>query len=119
MSYTDGKKWNRRPFEIRGPVAPYYSSNLCQFVPERCSISPGGAVLYAKLPESNGVYSVEFKSQAGAHLKTVDGATSNGVIEVQWDMIDDRGQTYTNNSVDSVFHVTLPDSGRSLTQRGP
>src|SRR2546427_8678879 len=33
--------------------------------------------------------------------------------------IDQNGQRYTNNSFNSIFHVTLPDSGRSQTQKGP
>ncbi len=119
FSYTDGIKRSRRHVEIKGPPVAYYSSNLCQFVAERCDLNPKGAVLYAKLPESNGVYTVELLSSKGSHLKTISGTTSNGVIEIRWDLTDERGQTYTNDSIDSVFRVTLPDSGRSMTQRGP
>ncbi len=119
FSYADGVKRNRRLIEVKGPVTPYYSSNICQFVSERCSLSAQGAALYAKLPESNGIYSVELQTQSGAHLKTISGVTSNGVIEILWNLIDDRGQAFTNTSLSSVFHVTLPDSGRSMTQRGP
>ncbi len=119
FSYSAGSGRKREFSEITGPVTPFYSSNLCQFVTDRCSLTPRGLVLYARLPESNGSYSVDLLSPKGAHLKTVNGATTNGVIEIRWDRIDDRGQTNADNSVDSLFRVTLPESGRSLTQRGP
>ena len=119
LSYEDGPRRNRRSLEIKGPAAPYYSSNLCQFVLEQCSLNTTGAVLYAKLPESNGIYTVELKTMKGGHLKTIEGRTTNGVIEVKWNLIDDAGRRYADQALDSVFHVTLPGSGRSMTQRGP
>jgi hypothetical protein len=75
--------------------------------------------LYAKLPESNGVYTIELKAPAGAHIKTFKGTTTNGVIRVHWDLIDDRGNRYTNEAFDSVFQITLPGSGRSQTLKRP
>jgi hypothetical protein len=49
----------------------------------------------------------------------MSGSTSNGIINLHWDLIDERGQKYTNSSLDSVFNVTLPDSGRSQSMKGP
>jgi hypothetical protein len=46
-------------------------------------------------------------------------STSNGVIRAHWDLIDDHGNRCTNESIDSVFQVTLPGSGRSQTLKGP
>ena len=119
LLYAEGKARNRRSIEVTGPVVPFFSTNICQFFPDRCELTPRGAILYARLPESNGVYAVELKSPGGTHLTTITGATSNGVIEIHWDLVDDRGQKYTNSSLGSVFHVTLPASGHRQIQRGP
>jgi len=105
--------------KVRGPAVLFVSTNLCQFNSTYDSFNENGATLYAKLPESNGVYTIELKSAAGVHLKTVTGRTSNGVINVRWDLIDDHGRRFTNDSFSSVFTVTLPDLGRSQQIRGP
>ena len=105
--------------EIKGPLVPFFSSNLCQFDPFYSEFDSKGGILYARLPESNGTYVIELKSPVGVHVRTFTGSTSNGVIKVRWDLTDERGNAYTNDSVDSIFHVTLPDSGRSQTLKGP
>jgi len=105
--------------EITGPLAPFFSSNLCQFDPAYSQFDAGGATLYAKLPESNGIYTIELKSPAGDHIRSFTGSTSNGVIHVHWDLTDDHGNRCTNESLDSVYHIKLPDSGRSQTLKGP
>jgi hypothetical protein len=105
--------------EVKGPLVPFVSSNLCQFDPFYSEFDSKGGILYARLPESNGTYTIELKSPSGVPVRTFTGSTSNGVIQVHWDLTDERGKTYTNESVDSVFHVTLPDSGRSQTLKGP
>jgi len=55
----------------------------------------------------------------GAVLKTLSGATTNGIITVFWDLVDDHGRVLTNDSFDSIFRITLPDSGRSQSLNGP
>ena len=103
-----------------GPMTPFVVTNLCQFTPESASFDPDrGAKFYARLPESNGTYQIELKSPAGERLRSITGSTTNGFFEVHWDLTDDRGRRCTNDSYDSVFHITLPDSGRSQTLRGP
>jgi hypothetical protein len=103
-----------------GPVTPVVVTNLCQFTPESASFDPElGAKFYARLPESNGTFQIELKSPAGERLRTITGITTNGFFEVHWDLTDDHGRRCTNDSYDSVFHITLPDSGRSQTLRGP
>ena len=105
--------------KVQGPAVLYVSTNLVQFSAAYDSFTPAGATLYAKLPESNAVYSIELTTPAGAHLQTLAGRTSNGVIKVHWNLIDDHGVRYTNDSFDSAFSVTLPDSGRKQTMKGP
>lgn len=104
---------------VRGPAAPVFTSNLCQFSHLYDTFNPRGATLYARLPESNGVYSIELKDPAGNHIITLKGTTSNGVINQHWNLVDDQGRAFTKQSFDSVFTVTLPDSGRSQTMKGP
>ena len=74
--------------KVKGPVVPFVSTNLCQFDSAYDHFDAHGVTLYARLPESN------------------------GVIRVPWDLFDDHGNRCTNAVIDSVFHVTLPDSGR-------
>ena len=102
-----------------GPAVLFVSTNLCQFDAAFDHFDGRGVTLYARLPESNGVYTIELKAPAGAQVKTLKGTTSNGVIKVHWNMIDDRGQRFTNDTLDSVFQVTLPGSGRSQKLKGP
>ncbi len=112
-----GGDW--RTLEVRGPVIPYYSSNVLQFFEGTGLFTDKGATLYAKLAETHGIYTIELQSPTGEHIKTILGTTSNGVINVFWDLKDDHGNKYTNNSLKAVFNVTLPDSGRSQSTRGP
>jgi hypothetical protein len=72
-----------------------------------------------RLVESNGLYSIELTSPAGAHLKTLTGRTSNGVIKAHWNLIDDHGRRYTDESFNSTFTVRLLDSGLTQTMKGP
>lgn len=105
---------------VKGPVKPFFSSNLCQFFPASTLWDDRGANIAAwRLAESNAVFSIELKTRSGAHLKTFNGRTTNGIIHLDWDLLDDHGQKYTNHSFVSFFHITLPGSGRSQTLRQP
>ena len=120
--YVQARLWVRmvpqasRGFEVNGPISPYYSSNVCQFEPFYSEYDLGGAILYAKLAQSNANYSIELTGPGGTHIKTITGSTSNGVIKEHWNLADDRGMKYTNGSFDSTFSVTFPDS-RAGTNR--
>jgi hypothetical protein len=71
------------------------------------------------LPERNGAYAIEIKSPGGELLRTINGNTSNSFIKEHWDLTDEHGRVCTNDSFDTVVHVTLPGSGRSQTLKGP
>jgi hypothetical protein len=105
--------------DIRGPVTPFFSTNLLQFFEESSVFTDKGATLYAKIPELRGTYSIELQTLDKKHLITFNGTTTNGIIDVDWNLMDDRGNKFTNESFNSVFNVTLPDSGRSQTVGGP
>jgi hypothetical protein len=105
---------------IFGPVTPFVVTNLGQFTPQSAVFNPNaGAKFYARLAEPNGAYRIELKSPVGELLKTIRGSTTNGFVEVHWDLTDERGRHCTNDSYDSVFHITLTESGRSQTLKGP
>ncbi len=103
-----------------GPAISFVVTNLCQFTPESANFTPQtGANFYARLPESNGTYKVELKSLNGELVRTFAGSTTNRFFQVRWDLTDETGRRCTNNEYNSFFHLTLPDSGRSQTLRGP
>lgn len=105
---------------ITGPVAPFTVSNLCQFSVSSAHFNPAvGATLHAKLPEPVATYRVELTSPEGVVLRNFTGSTSNGVLKQFWDLNDDHGRRCTNHSYGSRFHITLPESGRSQSLRGP
>jgi len=105
---------------IEGPITYFTITNLCQFSISSATFDPQtGATWRARLPESNGLYTIDLATPEGKRLKTITGSTTNGVIKVHWDLIDDQGQRFTNDSFDSVFHINLPDSVRSQTLNGP
>jgi len=114
-----GKGGDWHTLEVKGPVLPFYSSNVVQFFEGTSLFTDKGASLYAKIAEPHGVYTIELKSPAGEHIKTISGTTSNGVIDVFWDLHDEHGNKYTNDSLKAVYHVTLPRSGRSQNTEGP
>jgi hypothetical protein len=121
LQYANQSRRGRasEPIEVRGPLALFVSTNVCQFDPAYSGFGPGGAILYARLAESNATYTIELKTPAGVLIRTFTGATSNGLINVHWDLIDQQGRTYTNDSFHGVFNVTLTKSGRSQTLKGP
>ena len=109
-----------RALDVVGPLSPFSISNICQFSVESSVFNPYiGATLRAKLPEDNASFSVDMISPDGVRQKTITGNTTNGVIKVFWDLINDQGVRCANQSFNTVFHVTLTDSGRTQTMRGP
>jgi hypothetical protein len=105
--------------EIKGPALAFLSTNLCQFNADSSLFSDTGANIFARVAESNAIFSIEIKTRAGNHVKTFTGGTTNGVIALEWDLVDDGGVRYTNNSFTSYFHITVPSSGRSQTFQQP
>ena len=105
---------------ISGPVLPFVNSNLCQFSLSSANYDEErGAIFHGRLPEMNGTYAIDCTTTNGAHLKTLTGSTSNGVFKAVWDLVDDNGHRLSGETFDSVVHITLPDSGRTQTLRGP
>ncbi len=107
-------------FWLKGPAISVVSSNLCQFSLASAYFEPeSGATLQARVPEPHCHFTVELRTTNGIPLKTITGSTSNGTIKVHWGLLDERGNRCTNEAFGSVFHITLPESGRSQTLNGP
>jgi hypothetical protein len=105
---------------VAGPIAMMEVTNLCQFSESSANFdSATGAWLFAKTPEMKANYSVEIFTPEGKRVKTISGNTSNGEIEVFWDLIGDNQKKLRDQSFSTVFHITLPDSGRKQTLKGP
>jgi hypothetical protein len=106
--------------ETAGPPFPFTISNLCQISASSDHFDPNlGAAIHFKFPEPNGKYQIDLISTNGARLKRFEGTTSNGVVKLHWDLIQDDGKRFAGNFFSSIFHLTLPDSGRSQTMKGP
>jgi hypothetical protein len=103
-----------------GPLALVVVSNLCQFSLNSAYFKPElDATLRAKLLEPNAAYSLEITLPTGELLKTITGSTSNGLMTIHWDLVDDRGVRRTNSAFNTLIKVNLLDSGRTQTLKGP
>jgi len=104
----------------RGPAIPVTTSNLCQFSLDCANYDVElGARFHARLPEKNGLYSIECVTTNGEHLKTLTGSTSNGEFNGVWNLVDDHGHRLTGETFNSIVHLTFQDSGRTQTLNGP
>ena len=104
----------------RGPAISVVTSNLCQFSLDSATYDVEfGATFHARLPEANGLYSIECVSTNGEHLKTLTGSATNGEFKTIWNLVDDHGHRLHGETFNSIVHITLPEAGRSQTLRGP
>jgi len=107
-------------FMTKGSAISVVTSNLCQFSLDSATYDiEFGARFHARLPESNGLYSIECLTTNGAHLATLNGSTTNGEFNTVWDLVDDHGHRLNGETFNSIVHITLPDSGRTQTLKGP
>jgi len=105
---------------MSGPPVAVTTSNLCQFSLDCVNYDADvGARFHARLPEKNGNFSIECVTTNGAHLTTLTGSTTNGEFNVVWNLVDDHGQRLHGETFNTIVHITLPDSGRTQTLKGP
>lgn len=105
--------------DVMGPAFEANVTNLCQFSISSATFdSRTGATLRAILPEKRADYSIDMLAK-GERLKTITGSTTDGVMDVFWDLIDDHGQKLHDESFETVVHLEFPDSGRAQTLKGP
>ncbi|HEY3761983.1 MAG TPA: DUF2330 domain-containing protein [Verrucomicrobiae bacterium] len=107
-------------FMGKGPAMLFVNSNLCQFnLYSSYFNQSAGAIYRARLPETNGTYIARLVTTNGAPLKTITGNTTDGRIDVRWNMVNDNGQRFTGENFNSIWQISLPGSGRTQTLRGP
>jgi hypothetical protein len=105
---------------LKGPAIPVVTTNFCQFSLNSATYEvERGAIFHTRLPEKNGLYSIECVTTNGEHLKTISGSTTNGEFKEVWNLVDDHGNRLHGETFNSIVHITLPDSGRTQTLRGP
>jgi hypothetical protein len=106
--------------DLTGPVLPFVSSNVFYFdEPMATTFGPRGAFFSARLAGTHATFSIELKSPTGEHLTTLRGTSTNGLVRAHWDLIDDQGRKYTNESFESTIQVTLPDSAPPPNRPSP
>lgn len=110
--FIQGQKSKSDYQKFFGPFYPFYSSNACQF--DGDTFDSHGAILHAKLFESNASYSIDIQSKIGTHIRTISGRITNGEINEFWDLTDDAGNLVSNmTEVNCVFYVTNSTSGEA------
>lgn len=103
-----GPKLHWDEITVIGPALPFYSSNVCRFFEGSTLFDSTGAILQAKLKEQNATYSIELKTVKGKHIKTITGSTTNGMIDLDWDLTGEHGNKCKDGSFDAIFYVTYP-----------
>jgi hypothetical protein len=96
-------------FELTGPALSYYASNTCCFYDSSTLFADDGADLYAKLREPSAKFRVEVRSVKGKLVNNISSSTTNGEINLAWNLTGLDGNKFTNNSFIGSFYVTYPD----------
>jgi hypothetical protein len=97
---------------LKGPLFSFLSTNAVQSFPHGDVYNDNGAFFHVKLAQRVGSYCLELTTPSGDHIHTITGSTTNGIVDVQWDLLDDGGKRYTNDSFNSSWTVTFPDSAK-------
>lgn len=123
IEYRRGRspRRNYSPVEttLKGPLFSFVSTNVVQFFPYADGYTEKGAFFHVKLAQRVGSYSLKLTTPTGEHIHTITGSTTNGMVDVQWDLIDDKGQRYTNESFSSTWTVTFPDAPKDARTKSP
>jgi hypothetical protein len=109
--------YNPRETTLKGPLFAFVSTNAVQFFPYADVYTEKGASFHVKLAQPVGSYSLKLTTSTGEHLHTITGSTTNGIVDVQWDLIDDKGQRFTNESFSSTWTVTFPDTPKDASTK--
>jgi HEAT repeat protein len=95
---------------LKGPLFSFLSTNAVQSFPGGDVYNENGAFFHVKLAQQIGDYSLELTTPSGEHIHTINGSTTNGIVDVHWDLLYADGQRYTNDSFNSSWSVTFPNS---------
>jgi hypothetical protein len=94
---------------LKGPLFSFVSTNAVQCFPHGDTYTDYGAFFRVKLAQPVGSYSLELTTPSGEHIHTITGSTTNGIVEVHWDLLYDGGKRYTKESFNSSWTVKFPD----------
>jgi hypothetical protein len=97
-----------------GPASSCYSTNIVQLFQDSF-LADDRVTLHAKTIKPNAIYSVQIKILDGKIIKTCNGATTNGIINMKWDLPDNYPNKYINLDSVNVFNTITLDSGCSQT----
>lgn len=98
---------------VIGPPLPFYSSNVCRFFEGYSLFVSDNATLLAKLREPIARYRIELTTTNYEHLKSITGSVTNGLINLEWNLKDERDRKFKGDSFYGFFYVTYPDDQRS------
>ncbi len=107
-----------------GPLAPFYSDNVCRFFESDALFDQSGAYLDAQLPVLNANYSIRLYDPSTTPptlLKTIGpNSTSSGMIQEDWeDLTCDQGPSpFAGSAFDAVFDITLLDEAGTPIAHG-
>jgi hypothetical protein len=93
---------------LRGPLLSFMSTNSVQLFLHGNTYNDHGASFLVRLARPVGSYALELTTPSGEHIHTIEGSTTNGIVEVHWDLRYDGGKRYTNESLTSSWTVTFP-----------
>lgn len=104
-----------RDISLRGPLFSFQSTNTLQYFLHGDSYFDYGAYFRVKLAQPVGAYALELTTPSGEHIHTISGTTTNGIVNVYWDLLYDGGKRYTNESFNSTWNVTFPGTPTNST----
>jgi hypothetical protein len=108
-----------REIPLRGPLLSFLSTNTLQYFLHGDSYFDYGAYFRVKLAQPVGAYALELTTPSGEHIHTISGTTTNGVVNVYWDLLYGGGKRYTNESFNSTWSVTFPNPPKPGTTNSP
>jgi len=94
--------------QVIGPPLVVFSSNACWFLEGSTLFSHTGATINAQLYEKTATYKIVLKTVKGRHIRTFKGSTTNGVIDLEWDLRDKWGRKFKEGSFHGWFYIRYP-----------
>jgi hypothetical protein len=111
MTYAAGMDGDQ--FDLIGPPLSYCASNTCRFYEDSTLFTDDGANLFAVLREPSAKFRVVVTSLKGRLVNDISSSTTNGEINLAWDLTALDGKKYTNNSFIGSFYVMYPGDAQT------
>jgi hypothetical protein len=98
---------------IVGPILLFDSTNVLQFFESSSMFDSNSVPMVAKLNEPVAAFKIEITTSEGKHLKTITGSTTDGWINLEWNLICDAGKKFEGDTMNTKIEVTYPDNART------